>query len=749
MLTHHRTSRTLLAALLAVTLFAQPVSALALAPDSGKIGSTAAAPAPAAFAPASLALASVSAPGPVVIDYTGPFRSSTPSRLRRGGVGIVIRYVGSAKWKCLTRREANALRRAGIDIAAVYETKAGWMLGGYKAGVTAAKRARAAVRACGGPRTPFVYFACDVATKRYSTVNACLRGAASVLGRNNVGIYGSYSVCDNALKSGWATKAWQTEAWSYGKSLASAALYQNARRCDGYLGLDYDSNFARAEDLGQWGYKGAGRISWMQMGTATGANLKGVEFVSATTGCAVGTAGTVIRSTDGGSTWQARSTPTTATLWAVDFATSSAGWAVGAGGAVVRTGDGGLTWEARSVPTSETLRAVCFADATRGWAVGDAGTVLATYNGGSTWSTQTVPTSAILTAARFVGATTGWLAGEGGLILHTTDGGVTWNPQSTPTSAALSALDFVDAETGWAVGKNGTILATTNGGTTWVQCSSPTSAKLSSVRFLDAMIGWAVGDAGTLVRTVNGGATWSAQSVPSTGNLSSVSFVEGAKGWIAGDSGTVLKAIGTGTTPYATITGVARSSKSGKPVGGVRVRIGSRLSAPTSPDGTFIAARMLPGTYSVGFTDPRYVSRSVAGVVARSGVRASVKVSLTPRTATALTRPVTTPTLSPRGLPVSATTTLTPSVATTAAPVTFYGWRYEQKTVRKKVRGHLRKVKVWHWRLAFKATRYASANGSVSVGKVFAPGRWHLQARFAGTGTLLPSTSATVSFRVL
>jgi photosystem II stability/assembly factor-like uncharacterized protein len=664
-------------------------------------------------------------------------------------VGIVVRYVGSAKWKCLTKREATLLRRAGIDIAAVYETKAAWMLSGYRAGVTAAKRARAAVRACGGPRTPFVYFACDVATKRYSRVNDCLRGAASVLGRDHVGIYGSYSVCDNALKSGWATKAWQTEAWSYGKSLSSAALYQNARRCDGSLGLDYDSNFARTEDVGQWGYSGAGRISWTGAGTGTGADLAATEFVSASTGCAVGSEGTVIRSTDGGATWQARSAPTTAALKGVDFATSSAGWAVGAQGTVVRTVDGGLTWGAQSTPTSETLRAVSFADSTRGWAVGDSGTVLATADGGSTWSTQTVPTSLTLTGARFVSATTGWVVGEAGLILRTTDGGSTWSPQSTPTSSALTALDFVDAETGWAVGKTGVILATTNGGATWTQCASPTSATLGSVHFLDAMIGWAVGDAGTVLRTVNGGTTWSAQSVPSTERFTSVNFVEGAKGWIAGDSGTMLRAVGTGTTPYATITGVVRSATSGKPIGGARVRIGSRLQAPTSPDGSFVAARLLPGTYDVTFTDPRYVSRKVTGTIARAGVRASVRTTLTPRTATALTKPSVTPGVSPRGLPVSVSATLTPLAAVTAAPVTFYGWRYEQKTVRKKVRGHVRKVKVWHWRLAFKATRYADANGRATVSRVYAPGRWHLQVRFPGTGTTLPSTSATVGLRVL
>ena len=49
------------------------------------------------------------------------------------------------------------------------------MLGGYKAGVAAAKKARAATVKCGGPRSALIYFACDVDTHNYAAVNACLR----------------------------------------------------------------------------------------------------------------------------------------------------------------------------------------------------------------------------------------------------------------------------------------------------------------------------------------------------------------------------------------------------------------------------------------------------------------------------------------------------------------------------------------------------------------------------------------------
>src|SRR5664280_3456914 len=45
-------------------------------------------------------------PGSQVIDYTGGGAASLAGRLKRTDVGIVVRYVGAAKWKSLTRTEA-------------------------------------------------------------------------------------------------------------------------------------------------------------------------------------------------------------------------------------------------------------------------------------------------------------------------------------------------------------------------------------------------------------------------------------------------------------------------------------------------------------------------------------------------------------------------------------------------------------------------------------------------------------------
>jgi hypothetical protein len=175
--------------------------------------------------------------------------------LKKAGINVVVRYFGHPSWKTATKAECEALRHAGIDLAAVYETTADMMLAGHAAGVAGAKIAHAAIVDCGGPADAFVYFACDTGTQNHAAVEAYLKGAAEVLGASRVGIYGSYDVCNHALSNHAAAKAWQTLAWSNGKKLKAAALYQHNGYYPVRLGISYDWNEVQAPDVGQWGYK--------------------------------------------------------------------------------------------------------------------------------------------------------------------------------------------------------------------------------------------------------------------------------------------------------------------------------------------------------------------------------------------------------------------------------------------------------------------------------------------------------------
>jgi len=98
-----------------------------------------------------------------------------------------------------------------------------------------------------------------------------------------------------------------------------------------------------------------------------------------------------------GATWGARPSPVTTALFALSMGDASVGYAVGAAGTVVRTGNGGLTWARRAtgLPSSTTLRAVFAKVALVGnqlvdfvVAAGDGGLIVSSEDGGATWTTH-------------------------------------------------------------------------------------------------------------------------------------------------------------------------------------------------------------------------------------------------------------------------------------------------------------------------------------------------------------------------
>ena len=195
------------------------------------------------------------------IDYAYGYQSGLAAKLRSAHVATVMRYVGdSGNPKCLERVEASGLQQEGIGLGFVYEGAASWMLQGRAAGIIAAGAARRHIRDLGGPQEPFVYFACDFDARpgQLPEVLACLRGAASVLGADKVGIYGGLAVVTAALKAQAAVRAWQTRAWStdaQGEVVwhPGACLRQVGGEAYGSLrGLSYDADEQVIDDVGQW-----------------------------------------------------------------------------------------------------------------------------------------------------------------------------------------------------------------------------------------------------------------------------------------------------------------------------------------------------------------------------------------------------------------------------------------------------------------------------------------------------------------
>ncbi len=308
------------------------------------------------------------------------------------------------------------------------------------------------------------------------------------------------------------------------------------------------------------------QTGWTPQVSGTTSYLYAATFVDANTGTVVGDNGTILHTTDGGSTWAPQSSGTTRVLFGVSFADASTGTVVGDDGIILRTTDGGSTWTAQRSGTTSPLYAVSLADASSGTAVGGDGTILHTTDGGSTWTAQSSGTASQLRGVFFVNASTGTAVGGDGVsstvILRTTDGGTTWTLQDPVwlyPGTVLTAVSFVDANVGIAVGwawdfEGGgpytVIQRTTDGGADWMPDDdgyAQSYAQLFGVSLQDANTATAVGGAydvmcdcgyALIMRTTDGGASWTLQNGGDAW-LQGVSFVDASTGTAVG--GAILR----------------------------------------------------------------------------------------------------------------------------------------------------------------------------------------------------------------
>jgi photosystem II stability/assembly factor-like uncharacterized protein len=277
-----------------------------------------------------------------------------------------------------------------------------------------------------------------------------------------------------------------------------------------------------------------------------GIPIYSIEFVGLE-GYAVGSAGSILHTEDGGDTWEEQVSGTELTLTGTSFIGADSGWVCGSTGLCIRTFDGGSTWDSLVTGTWDYLYGVDFINALNGWLCGNQGTLRNTADGGLNWSPQSSGTSSRLYDIDFVDADNGWAVGISGVVIHTSDGGANWLPQTSGTSMALREVCFVSLLQGWIIGDAGTILHTSDGGTTWVPQSSGSLASLQGVCFSDSLRGWVVGYGGEVIYTNDGGATWVPQDSGTGTRLFGVFSVDTLRVWAGGIS-SIIRTTDAGST---------------------------------------------------------------------------------------------------------------------------------------------------------------------------------------------------------
>ena len=281
---------------------------------------------------------------------------------------------------------------------------------------------------------------------------------------------------------------------------------------------------------------------WMTQSSGTSNNLNGVYMINDNTGIVVGHAGTILVTTNGGSSWVSKNSNTSFDLYAVYFVNSSTGFASGDVGTVLKTTNTGNTWSVLSTGiNASVLNGIYFSSATTGIISGWYGIIMRTTNGGSSWTQISSGTNVNLMGMGFKNASTGIAVGLNGVTLRTTNGGTSWSGMSSGTSNGLFAVCITSNDKGLSAGELGAMRKSTNSGSSWSSQTSGTSRWLSGIHFVNMSTGTIVGDNGTVRRSSDNGANFRSQVSNTPNWLRAVHYTSITHGVTVGDLGTIRR----------------------------------------------------------------------------------------------------------------------------------------------------------------------------------------------------------------
>jgi photosystem II stability/assembly factor-like uncharacterized protein len=204
--------------------------------------------------------------------------------------------------------------------------------------------------------------------------------------------------------------------------------------------------------------------------------------------------------------------------------------AVGAAGLIISSDDGGVSWRQAEVPVSATLTDVVFPTPDKGWAVGHAGVILHTPDGGDSWVLQFDGRQANEAFLGFAAEQRASLEAELKALDATSSDAVARDEleyaledaifleedaqlavETGPVDPFL-AVDFIDERHGIAAGAYGMLYRTDDGGQSWrisiAAIDNPDRFHYYDIHATASGEVYLAGEAGLLYRSVDGGASF-------------------------------------------------------------------------------------------------------------------------------------------------------------------------------------------------------------------------------------------------
>jgi photosystem II stability/assembly factor-like uncharacterized protein len=294
---------------------------------------------------------------------------------------------------------------------------------------------------------------------------------------------------------------------------------------------------------------------WIPLTTGTTQQLNSISFINSQTGYAAGVSGTIIKTTNGGTTWTALTSGVSVELKSIFAVNTNDVYACGTGGTIIKSTNAGTSWTSLTSGVTSNLNGIYFMNM-NGICCGS-GTIIYTTNGGANWLIGQDGILVTYNAAFMLNNNYGWVAGVNTifspLVGRTTNGGANWAFSSfliNNNEGTVRDIAFKDSLNGITVSITweglGGLSRTTNGGLNW-DLHLMVPQPLSAVDIL-YNIGYAAGNSGYILKTTDGGVNWEPQlSVPPI-YLRSIDITDSLTGYAAGDDGIILKTTNGGLT---------------------------------------------------------------------------------------------------------------------------------------------------------------------------------------------------------
>ena len=269
-----------------------------------------------------------------------------------------------------------------------------------------------------------------------------------------------------------------------------------------------------------------------------------VKFTDPQHGFVLGDQGTILRTTDAGTTWAAESIGTGLPFRGLAIPSPDNMFAAGEHGSFYNSSDSGRTWARIDLGTTSNLRGVRFVNTQKGWLFGEGGAFYETNNGGASWTGVSPDSLSTIIGIAALSANSFTIFYENGYAARTLNGGASW------TSLNVGARELNAAEVSgsvtWVVGDSGFVARSVTS-STWVQVYAPTTASLRGVSIVNDSSVYVAGDDGKIYYTTDGGAHWYAQYTADSHDLNAVFFTDNTHGYAVGNGGTILRTLSGGT----------------------------------------------------------------------------------------------------------------------------------------------------------------------------------------------------------